>query len=290
MVSGRFATCLFFFQDGNYDIYTMNADGLGRSRLPPISQFWTRLSPNGSKIAFMSSRDGDENIYIMDSNGANQIRITPNTSNETHPVWSPDGLKIAFRSDRDGNYEIYTMNADGTGQTRLTNNLWRSDMYAAWSPDGLKMAFMSDRNGDQEIFTMNPDGSGQTRLTNHPARDQEPAWSIDGSRIAFISNRDGNDEIYMMGLRWHGSDPPYHQSVRLIFFLLMESSIRSLLPLPPTLRQGLPRWWFSSLMYLPEPVSLYGTGVSEMEPGTTGHQVPTRCTCMRRVHGIQLSR
>ena len=103
-------------------------------------------SPNGTKIAFMSSRDGDENIYVMDSNGTNQIRITPNTSNETHPVWSPDGLKIAFRSDRDGNFEIYTMNADGTGQTRLTSKTtWQTDMYAAWSPDGSKIAFMSDR-------------------------------------------------------------------------------------------------------------------------------------------------
>lgn len=75
-----------------------------------------------SKIAFASNRDGNQEIYVMNVNGSNQIRLTNSPEADNAPTWSPDGKKVAFYSLRDGNYEIYIMNADGSNQTRLTNN------------------------------------------------------------------------------------------------------------------------------------------------------------------------
>ena len=86
-----------------------------------------------SKIAFLSDRDGNWEIYVMNDDGSGQRRLTNNTDTDVSPSWSPDGKKIAFASDRDGNREIYVMNADGSGQTRLTNNT-DTDVSPSWSP------------------------------------------------------------------------------------------------------------------------------------------------------------
>jgi len=192
-------------RDGNLEIYTMNADGTGLTRLTnnTASELKPIWSPDGNKIVFESNRDGNYEIYVMNADGSGQTRLTNNSASDVYPCWSPDGTKIAFQSQRDGNNEIYVMNADGSGQTRLTNNSI-NDVFPSWSPDGTKIAFDSDRDGGEgvdsarEIYVMNADGSGQTRVTNNGARDSNPSWSPDGSKIVFRSLRDGNDEIYVM--------------------------------------------------------------------------------------------
>lgn len=147
-------------------------------------------SPDLSRVAFASGRDGNMEIYVMNPDGTGQVRLTDNTWYDSDPDWSPDRSKIVFTSWRDGNTEIYVMNADGTGQTRLTNHP-ASDEWPAWSPDGSKIAFTSMRAGGFEIYVMNADGTGQTRLTFDADYDGEPAWSPDGSKIAFTTHRPG---------------------------------------------------------------------------------------------------
>ncbi|NIV59296.1 MAG: hypothetical protein GWN48_28980, partial [Actinobacteria bacterium] len=80
-------------------------------------------SPDGTRIAFTSFRDGDGEIYVMNADGTGLTRLTNDPATDQDPVWSPDGSQIAFVSDRDGNDEIYVMNADdGGGLIRLTND------------------------------------------------------------------------------------------------------------------------------------------------------------------------
>ncbi|MEI9476853.1 MAG: S-layer homology domain-containing protein [Deltaproteobacteria bacterium] len=195
------------FRDGNAEanteIYIMNVDGTGQTRLTnnPAADMNPSFSPDGAKIAFDSGRDGGSGeIYIMNADGTGQTRLTNNKAHDGSPSFSPDGTKIAFMSNRDGNYEIYTMNADGTGQTRLTNNL-ASDGLPSFSPVGSKITFHSNRDGNYEIYIMNADGTEQTRLTNNQAHDTGASFSPDGSKIAFNSDRDGgNGEIYIMNV------------------------------------------------------------------------------------------
>src|SRR6187455_2192730 len=77
-------------------------------------------SPDGRKLAFVSERDGNAEIYVMNADGSEQENLTRQPSSDSHPSWSRDGRKLAFVSRRDGNAEIYVMNADGSGLSNLT--------------------------------------------------------------------------------------------------------------------------------------------------------------------------
>jgi Tol biopolymer transport system component/DNA-binding winged helix-turn-helix (wHTH) protein len=163
-------------------------------------------SPDGTKIAFTSNRDGTGDIFSMDSDGSNVTRLTYTAAAEHASVWSPDGTKIAFDSERDGNREIYIMNSDGSNQVRLTYNPTTDAGPVSFSPDGQRIAF--SRNASTEgrstydfnIFVMNVDGGDVRQLTNDPEYDAEPVWSPDGARILFVSGRDANFEVYSIDI------------------------------------------------------------------------------------------
>ena len=154
----------------------------------------------GTKIAFVSTRDGNSEIYIMNADGTGVTRLTNNAAFDWAPAFSPDGSKVAFASDSNGNSEIYVIDADGSEQTRLTNDT-AFDSHPVFSPDGSKIAFTSNRDrnaeevplstsdSDDEIYIMNADGTGVTRLTNNKSIDIPSAFSPDGSKIAFARSR-----------------------------------------------------------------------------------------------------
>ncbi|MFC2167102.1 Ig-like domain-containing protein, partial [Acidobacteriota bacterium] len=184
---------------GNYDIFSMNADGTGVTQLSadPATDSRPSFSPDGTQILFSSRRTGNGDIYVMNTDGTGVTQLTDVSAVDLHPCWSPDANKIVFESNRDGNNEIYSMNVDGTELARLTDDSG-SDSKPKWSPDGSKILFVSDRDGDYELYVMNTDGTGLTQLTENEIRDGDPSWSPDGSKIAFVSTRDGNYEIYIM--------------------------------------------------------------------------------------------
>ncbi|HLM01389.1 MAG TPA: hypothetical protein VK400_10085, partial [Pyrinomonadaceae bacterium] len=119
LTNGRIA----FVRGG--DIYTSNHAGAELINLTnnPANDTEPFYSPDGSKIVFISNRDGNDEIYLMDAaDGGNLTRLTTNTASDFNASFSPGGTKIIFASDRHGNFEIYTMNADGTNPLRLTDN------------------------------------------------------------------------------------------------------------------------------------------------------------------------
>jgi Tol biopolymer transport system component len=151
------------------------------------------------RIAFVSERDGNAEIYTMKLDGSSQINLTQSPSEDFWPRWSSDGSKIIFHSyevnDLGGNAEIYIMDADGKNWTRITRQE-SADKFPDWSPDGKRIVFASDRDGDYEIYTMSKDGTQIVQLTDNPARDYFPMWSPEGDRIIFESDRDGNKDLY----------------------------------------------------------------------------------------------
>ncbi|HEU4698410.1 MAG TPA: Ig-like domain-containing protein [Gemmatimonadales bacterium] len=190
-------------KDGDYEIYVADVDGgeprrLTQSAGDDLNPVW---SPDGTKIAFASYRDGATNaeIYVAEADGSNPRRLTNDSGRDWEPAWSPDGTKIAFSSQRDGNFELYVMNADGTDQVRLTNTS-AQEATPVWSPDGSRIAFEYLGTGSGDIYVMAADGSNRQRLTTSGSMDALPAWSPDGTRLAFASERDGigNFEIYVM--------------------------------------------------------------------------------------------
>ena len=203
----------------------------------PFSGYAAVESPFGSgRIAFVSDRDGDDEIYVMNADGSGVEQLTFNDSVDGDPAWSPDGGRIVFVSDRDGDadvYDIYVMNADGSGVEQITDGCGNG--APVWSPDGDRIAFTS--LGD--VFVMYSDGTGVVQLTGNPhescvslffsdrdgdgenelyvrkadgsvelftdygsmdwdSADWLPSWSADGGRIIFQSHRDGDFDIYVM--------------------------------------------------------------------------------------------
>ena len=198
-------------RDGNWDIYGMNADGSGVTRLTehPGDDWGPDWSPDGQLIAFSSYRDGESDIFVMNADGSGVTQLTNNPGFDGEPAWSASGEQIAFSSTRDGGPDIFVMNADGSGVTQLTNHPGY-DVEPAWSPDGRLIAFASERDENVDtveagdIYVMNSDGSGVRRLTDNPLWDGSPAWSPGGQQIAFSSSRDGDWNIYVMNA--DGSD------------------------------------------------------------------------------------
>jgi Tol biopolymer transport system component len=157
-----------------------------------------------AKLAFESDRDGNAEIYVMESDGTSQTRLTFNAADDYAPAWSPDSTRIAFTSKRDGGFDIYVMNADGSNQVRLTTT--SADSWPSWSPDGSQIVFQTFRDGNGEIYVMNANGSNQTRLTFDPANDFYARWSPDGARIAFFSQRSPSG-IFVMQANGSGVTP-----------------------------------------------------------------------------------
>jgi Tol biopolymer transport system component/N-acetylneuraminic acid mutarotase len=173
------------------------------------AELFTPAQPDleiSGKIAFSSSRDGNNEIYLMNADGSSPSNLTNHGADDQWGRWSPDGTKILFRSNRNagsnGN-DLYVVNTDGSGLTNLTTGATGDDDRASWSPDGTKIAF-DYGSGTAQIYTMNADGSGRTQLTS-TGLNSAPVWSPDGSKIAFASNRSGNGEIWVMNA--DGSNP-----------------------------------------------------------------------------------
>jgi len=187
---------------GKADIYRMNVDGSGRDRLTDHDAIDSApaVSPDGTRIAFESDRDGNFEIYVMDVSGRNVVRLTNDPAADTAPAWSPDGRRIVFTSDRDNraSADVYVMNADGSGIERLTDDL--ANWAPQFAPDGRRLAVQVGR--DVVLIDL-ADGS-RRRLTADPQNGMNPTWSSDGQRLAFVSTRNRRAEIFTMNA--DGSD------------------------------------------------------------------------------------
>jgi TolB protein len=205
--SGLLLTAVRFIGlQGNLDIATIQPDGAGLKILinddegKVVHQEWPSWSPDGKRMAFSSTHEGNQEIYIANIDGTGITRLTQHPGQDAHPCWSADGKTIAFATDRwPGGLELATIHPDASGLTRLTQSRGLDD-YPAYSRDGRHLAFVSNRDGQYEIYIARADGFEPVNLTGHPLRDTFPAWTPDGRGVTFVSNRDGGFDLYTQRL------------------------------------------------------------------------------------------
>jgi hypothetical protein len=176
---------------------------------PDSDEWGPAWSPDGTRIAFSSDREGLPQIYVMDADGSHLERLS-DVEGE-YPSWSPDGSTIAFASQVGGttpfgdpDYDILVMDADGGNVRNLTNDPDAYDMYPSFSPDGTAIAFEStagtppdyeppsydlERLSDMDVWVMDADGSNARDVTNDLEHlDSFPDW---GPGPLIVYDREG---------------------------------------------------------------------------------------------------
>ena len=149
-----------------------------------------------SKAVFISSRDGNNEIYIMDYDGHREQRITYNEDLDILPSWSADGEKILYTSYRKNNPDLYMFHLY-TGKTELVAT-GQANYAADWSLVGDKLVYTSTRSGNAEIYVKEMKTRKEKQVTFNPAIDTTPCWSPSGDEIVFTSQRSGTPQIYIM--------------------------------------------------------------------------------------------
>jgi len=181
-------------------IYSFDAGKLlafPRFRGTSSSPAW---SPDGSTIIFMSSMQGDPELFLIDVSGGKPRRITYSPGVDTSPAWNPKtGQQIAFVSDRSGGPQIYLMNSDGSNVEKLSLPDMGYVVDPAWSPNGQLLAFSWRRpEGNYDIYVTDPATRRLVQLTRDAGRNERPSWAPDGRHIVFESTRSGTRQIWTM--------------------------------------------------------------------------------------------
>lgn len=178
------------------DLVQLNSNDAG-SLVPVLSNgnlnqqaVW---SPDGTRIAFSATVDGNADIYVMDADGKNVTRLTTAPESDTEPDWSPDGGTIAFTSARDGATQVWAMNADGSGARSLTSGAG-ANSSPAFRPDGRMIAFISTRDGNADLFEMGNEGADPRAITRTPEPESNPAYFPNGD-LAVAVERAGRADI-----------------------------------------------------------------------------------------------
>lgn len=156
----------------NLNIWRRNLNSLLRASPPDRFISSTRLesgpqfSPDGSKIAFESTRSGAYEVWLCRSDGSSFMQLTHLSPCSGTPRWSPNGQQIAFDSRPSGNGDIFVMDSQGGAPRKLTSEP-SNEVVPSWSRDGLWIYFASDRTGGWEVWKMPSTGGSAVQVTHH---------------------------------------------------------------------------------------------------------------------------
>jgi len=163
--------------------------------------FEPAVSPDGTRVAFVSSKEGDPEVYVMRLGGTEVQRLTTFHSEDWGPQWSPDGQWLSFFSSREqGRERLFIVRPDGTDLRAVSGAAQTGDeREAVWSPDGKRLAFVGrPRGGKARIWVAQVEGGEPVPLTDGQQVDDQPAWSPDGKHLVYVSERGEDVDLYLM--------------------------------------------------------------------------------------------
>ena len=185
-------------RSGDVDIWRAEVSSRDRSRPAVKLIASTRLeltpqySPDGLRIAFTSSRSGNAEIWVCNSDGSNPVQLTSLESSSGTPRWFPDGRRIVFDSQKEGQSDIYVIDIDTRVPRRLTNDT-SDDITPSVSHDGKWIYFSSIRSGKWEIWRLPTEGGQAVQMTREGGT--IPFESADG-KVIYYQKRSGDSDVW----------------------------------------------------------------------------------------------
>lgn len=204
---------------GHFEIYSAKVDGSDLKQLTDNGAYnaESTVSPDGKRIIFTSTRDGDIDIYSMKIDGSDVQRITNRVGYDGGAFYSPDGSMIVWRAGypetaadtadyksllaerlvRPSHMQVWVANADGSNPRQVTN-LGGANFAPYFTPDGKRIIFASNhknpRGRNFDLYLINVDGTGLTQVTTSEEFDAFPMFSPDGKKLVWASNRHEQEE------------------------------------------------------------------------------------------------
>ncbi len=201
---------------GHFEIYSAKADGSDTRRITNNDAYDAEatVSPDGKRVVFTSTRDGDIELYTMNVDGSDVRRVTRRVGYDGGAFFSPDGKQLVWRAMypetaadtadylrllerrlvRPSRLELWVANADGS-EPRQVTRLGAANFAPFFHPDGKRIIFASNqpdpRSRNFDLYLVNVDGTGLEKVTTSPEFDGFPMFSPDGKKLIWASNRSG---------------------------------------------------------------------------------------------------
>ena len=203
----------------NLEIYTARPDGSDLRQLTHNDAYDAEatVSPNGKRMVFTSTRDGDLELYTINVDGTGLRRITRRVGYDGGAFFSPDGRRLVWRAMypettadsadylgllarrlvRPTRLELWVADADGSHARQVTR-LGTASFAPFFHPDGRRIIFASNypdpKSRNFDLYLVGVDGGGLERVTTSPEFDGFPMFSPDGRQLVFASNRQGREQ------------------------------------------------------------------------------------------------
>lgn len=156
------------------------------------------ISPQGDKIAYISDRNGYQNVYLMSAIDGKEIKTLVDgqqseSFEELHFLrpgmsFSPDGKQLALTAKSGARDALYIIDVNSGDTKKYLMNM-DGAFTTSWSPDGERIAFVGNKDEKSDIYIFNTKTEKIQALTNDIFTDDEPSWSSDGRYITFVSDR-----------------------------------------------------------------------------------------------------
>jgi len=161
------------------------------------------ISPDGNKVAFRGRQNQSDPDSLWIFEGTTKRRVTTNTGNERHMIWSPKGDRIAYSRQEPGQGNVsnlYIRNADGSGTDYpLVVSTGMHKWYPTWSPDERFIVFHTNNTttNARDLWFVNVADKMTGVLVDTPATEALPRMSSDGRYVAYQSDESGKTEIWV---------------------------------------------------------------------------------------------
>jgi tricorn protease len=187
------------------DVWLVGKDGGSAFRLTssPGEESFPRFSPDGTKVAYSASYDGNVDVFVIASAGGEPVRLTHHPMSDRVIGWTPDGKRVLFASGRESGRQrysqFYTVGLDGGLPAKLPVPYGE---FGGYSPDGGQFVYMPMsqdfrtwkryRGGwSPDLWLFDLKTYAARNITSNPANDAQPMWH--GDTIYFVSDRGGNE-------------------------------------------------------------------------------------------------